>query len=69
MRMYLLFELFLCIFCFYALFRFKGNTQLMVLLICLITAFLFDMLHNAMKKPPEEVKIVSSIKEKTERSN
>ena len=68
MRMYLLFELFLCLFCIYALFRYDGGTQISVLLICLITAFLFDMLNHARKKPDEKVEIVASIKNKREES-
>ena len=65
MRLFLLFELFLCVFCLYALFTFQGDMRITVPIICLVTVFLFEMLQSKMKKPADEVEIAQSIRKKT----
>ncbi len=64
MRVFLLFELLLCIFCIYALFNFEGDMRITVPIICLVTVLLFEMLQNLLKKPAKQVEIVPSIKAK-----
>ncbi len=64
MKVFLLFELFLCVFCLYALFYFEGETRITVPIICLVTVFLFEMLQTRLKKTVTEVEIAPSIKEK-----
>ena len=52
MRIYLLFELFLIIFTLYAILNYNGSKAVLVSVICLGTAYLFEQFR---KKPPKEV--------------
>ena len=52
MRIHLLFELFLVIFTLYALLNYKGSKAVLVPLLCLGTAYLFEQLR---KKPSKTV--------------
>lgn len=65
MRMsYALFELFLCVLCIYALFDFEGDMRVTVPILCLVTVFLIEKLHNALEKTHKEVEIVQSVRDK-----
>jgi len=50
MKVFTLFELFLVLFTFYALFEFGGVMRTLVPIICLITVFLFEMLRKGIKQ-------------------
>lgn len=52
MRIHLLFELFLVLFTLYALLSYKGSKAVLVPLLCLVTAYLFEQLR---KRPHKEV--------------
>jgi hypothetical protein len=46
MRLFILFELFLVLFTFYVIYKFEGEIKIVVLLMCLATAFIFEKLRK-----------------------
>jgi len=50
MKVLTLFELFLVLFTFYAIFEFEGGMRTLVPVICLFTVFLFELLREGIKQ-------------------
>ncbi len=50
MRVFILFELFLVLFTFYAIFKFEGGIRILVPILCLVAVFLFERLRRRPKQ-------------------
>jgi hypothetical protein len=53
MGVFSLFELFLVLFTFYAIFKFEGGMIILVPVLCLVVVFLFERLQGRMKEDEE----------------
>lgn len=53
MGLFTLFELFLVLFTFYAIFKFEGGMRILVPILCLIAVFLFERLQGRIKEDEE----------------
>ena len=53
MRIFSLFELFLVLFTFYAIFKYEGDTRILVPILCLVAVFLFERLQGRLKVDEE----------------
>ena len=61
MRVLVLFELFLTVFAFYAVFKYEGDMRIIVPVLCLFTAFLFGKVRIGQKKKQDRERNLSHI--------
>jgi len=53
MGIFSLFELFLVIFTFYAVFKYEGGMKFLIPILCLVAVFLFERLRGRLKEDEE----------------
>ena len=56
MGIFSLFELFLVLFTFYAIFKYEGGLRILVPILCLFAVFLFERLQGRLKEDEEAKK-------------
>jgi len=56
MGIFSLFELFLVLFTFYAIFKYEGGLRILVPILCLVAVFLFERLQGRLKENEEAKK-------------
>ncbi len=61
MRALALFELFLSVFAFYAVFKYEGDMRIVAPVLCLFTAFLFGRVRIRQKKKQDRERNLSHI--------
>lgn len=56
MGLFTLFELFLVLFTFYAIFKLEGGLRVLVPILCLVAVFLFERLQGSIREDEEAKK-------------
>ncbi len=66
MKLFIIFELFLVLFTFYAILRYEGEMKVLVLLMCLVTAFILEIVRRKRRfvRYSTRLKAQYSLKEK-----